>query len=61
MWRNYQRRYEAQQDILNFITMHYNIKRLHSFLDYKTPIQYEIEYWMKLKKSLNLIQPRNNS
>jgi transposase InsO family protein len=23
MWRNYQTRFEAQQDILNYITMHY--------------------------------------
>jgi putative transposase len=50
IWRNYQTRYEAHLDILNFITMHYNSKRLHSFLDYKTPNQFEMEYWMKLKK-----------
>lgn len=40
-WRNYQTRYEAQQDILNYITMFYNSDRLHSFLDYKSPNQFE--------------------
>jgi putative transposase len=50
MWRNYQTRNEAQQDILNYITMHYNSKRLHSFLGYKAPNQFEMDYLMKLKK-----------
>ena len=36
-WRNYQTRYEAQQDILNYITMWYNSHRLHSYLDYQSP------------------------
>ena len=40
-WRNYSSRYEAQQDILNYITMFYNSSRLHSTLDYTTPNQYE--------------------
>jgi len=40
-WRNYQTRYEAQQDILNYITMFYNSQRLHSYLGYTSPSQYE--------------------
>jgi len=40
-WRNYQTRYEAQQDILNYITMWYNSHRLHSYLDYQSPNNFE--------------------
>lgn len=40
-WRNYQTRYEAQQDVLQYITMFYNSHRLHSYLEYKSPNQYE--------------------
>jgi putative transposase len=47
-WRNYQTRNEAQQDIMNYITMWYNSLRLHSYLDYKSPNQFEIE--MKLSR-----------
>lgn len=50
MWRNYQTRFEAQQDILNYITMFYNSHRLHSFIGYKSPNQFEKEQFMKLKK-----------
>ena len=42
-WCNYQTRYEAQQDILKYISMFYNAKRLHSYLDYKSPNQFEQE------------------
>ena len=42
-WRYYQSRYEAQQDILNYISMFYNNYRLHSYLGYKSPNQYEKE------------------
>ena len=42
-WCHYQTRYEAQQDVLNYITMFYNAHRLHSSLDYKSPSQYESE------------------
>mgnify|MGYP000153274516 FL=1 len=42
-WRNYQTRYEAQQDILQYISMFYNSYRLHSYLGYKSPNQYEVE------------------
>lgn len=42
-WRSYQTRHEAQQDVLNYITMFYNSHRLHSYLGYKSPNQYEAE------------------
>ena len=42
-WRHYQSRYEAQQDILNYISMFYNAHRIHSYLGYKSPSQYELE------------------
>ena len=40
-WRNYQTRNEAQQDILNYISVFYNNFRLHSTLGYLSPSQYE--------------------
>lgn len=42
-WKNYQTRHEAQQDLLNYITMFYNPYRLHSYLGYKSPNQHEAE------------------
>lgn len=42
-WRHYQTRYEAQQDILQYITIFYNQNRLHSYLDYRSPNQFELE------------------
>ena len=42
-WRHYQSRHEAQQDILQYITMFYNSQRMHSYLDYKSPNQYEAD------------------
>jgi len=39
-WKNYQTRYEAQQDVLEYITMWYNSKRLHSYLGYVSPNDY---------------------
>ena len=36
----YQTRQEAKQDIFEYIEVFYNRKRLHSALDYKTPIEY---------------------
>jgi transposase InsO family protein len=40
-WRNYQSRYAAQQDVLNYITMWYNSQRLHSTLGYQSPNVFE--------------------
>ena len=42
-WRNYQTRYEAQQDVMQYITMWYNSSRLHSYLGNKSPNQFEME------------------
>ena len=49
-WRNYQTRLGAQQDVLNYIAMFYNSQRLHSYLDYMSPNQYEAEM-VELKKA----------
>ncbi|STX32160.1 Integrase [Legionella birminghamensis] len=49
-WKNYQTRLEAQQDILSYIAMHYNSKRLHSFLGYVSPKQYEKQAKLVLQK-----------
>jgi len=40
-WSNYQTRYAAQQDVLNYITMWYNSRRMHSYLDYQSPNVFE--------------------
>lgn len=48
-WKHYQTRYEAQQDILEYISMFYNSYRLHSYLGYMNPNQFELEWW-KMKK-----------
>jgi putative transposase len=40
-WRNYRTRYAAQQDVLNYITMWYNSKRMHSYLGYQNPNEFE--------------------
>ncbi|KGJ89501.1 hypothetical protein ND16A_2093 [Thalassotalea sp. ND16A] len=40
-WKSYQTRFDAQQDILNYISMWYNSHRLHSYLDYKSPNNFE--------------------
>ena len=42
-WRNYETRYEAQQDVMNYITMWYNSKRLHSYLGYQSPNDFELK------------------
>jgi transposase InsO family protein len=40
-WRNYQTRYEAQQDILHYISMFYNSLRLHTYRGYMSPNDFE--------------------
>ncbi len=40
-WRNYETRNDAKQDILNYITIWYNSYRLHSYLGYQSPNDYE--------------------
>ena len=49
-WCHYQTRYEAQQDILEYISMFYNGQRLHSTLGYMSPNDYEKQLSVKLKK-----------
>ena len=43
-WQHYQTRFEAQQDVLNYITVQYNNFRLHSSLGYKNPNQFELAF-----------------
>ena len=43
-WRHYQTRREAIADIRDYIVMHYNEKRLHSYLGYVSPNDYEREF-----------------
>ncbi|MEJ1385163.1 MAG: IS3 family transposase, partial [Candidatus Sedimenticola sp. (ex Thyasira tokunagai)] len=49
-WRSYQTRYEAQQDILEYISMFYNSRRLHSYLGYMSPNDFEPQL-LELKKA----------
>ena len=39
--KKYQTRHEAQQNIEDYITVFYNNNRLHSSLDYTTPVEFE--------------------
>lgn len=48
-WRHYKTRFEAYQDVLDYIVMFYNGFRLHSYLGYVNPNQFEDE-WSKMKK-----------
>ena len=47
-WESYKSRHEAQQDVLDYIVMFYNSIRLHSTLDYRSPIDYEKETGLQL-------------
>jgi putative transposase len=49
-WCSYRTRYEAQQDVLNYISMFYNCYRLHSTLGYMNPNQFE-RFWENMKKA----------
>ena len=40
-WRSYQTREEARADIVDYITMFYNSHRLHSYLGYRSPDEFE--------------------
>ncbi len=48
-WRSYQTRYEAQQDVLDYIAMFYNSHRLHSYLGYTSPNEFEAQL-VEMKK-----------
>ena len=48
-WRDYQTRQQARNDVVDYIAMFYNPLRLHSYLDYKSPDQYEwTAQWAKV-------------
>jgi transposase InsO family protein len=49
-WQHYQTRYQAQQDILDYIAMFYNSRRLHSSLDYMSPNDFEAQL-LEMKKA----------
>jgi putative transposase len=49
-WRSYQTRLQAQQDVLNYISMFYNSYRLRLYLGYVSPNQYEAEI-VEMKKA----------
>ena len=40
-WKAYQSRAEARRDIVQYITMFYNSHRLHSYLGYRSPDDFE--------------------
>jgi hypothetical protein len=40
-WRNYQTRSEARADVVEYITMRYNSLRLHLYLGYLSPDEFE--------------------
>ena len=49
-WKSYQTRHEAQQDILEYISIFYNGSRLHSYLGYMSPNDFERQL-MERKKA----------
>jgi len=40
-WRSYHTRSEARADVVEYITMRHNSLRLHSYLDYLSPDEFE--------------------
>ncbi len=40
-WKNYQSRYEAELSIFEYIEMFYNPRRLHSAINYMSPLSFE--------------------
>lgn len=42
---------QAKEDISDYIYNFYNNQRIHSALDYKSPVQYEIEYYNNLQRA----------
>ncbi|MBD3842811.1 MAG: IS3 family transposase [Campylobacterales bacterium] len=43
-------REEAKSAIFHYIEMFYNAKRRHSYLDYLSPNQFEIRYYLESKE-----------
>ncbi|GAA6169163.1 MAG: hypothetical protein ACJAWF_001510 [Candidatus Azotimanducaceae bacterium] len=56
-WKHYQIRYDVQREILRYITTFYNPERLHSYLDYRSPNQYDVD--MKKFKKVGFLVPHN--
>ena len=50
-WRNYASYAEAQKDIVDYIVMFYNSQRLHSYLNYCSPNNYELQNQIERKKA----------
>lgn len=48
--QNYRTREEAKRDLIDYLEMFYNSERLHSYLDYVSPKQFE-EAWLLAKAS----------
>ncbi len=46
--KNYATRAEAKSDVIDFIEMFYNTQRLHSTLNYMSPVDYEARYEMSV-------------
>ena len=50
--RAFDSKQQAEREVFEFIEMYYNTKRLHSGLNYCTPLQYEKNYYKKLNETL---------
>ena len=50
-WANYQTRAEARQDVLDYITMFYNSRRLHSSLGYCAPNALRVAALKEMEKA----------
>jgi len=44
MYENYQTREEAKSSVFEYIEVFYNRQRRHSALDYKSPVDFEIQF-----------------
>ncbi|MFZ1289882.1 MAG: IS3 family transposase [Melioribacteraceae bacterium] len=51
-WEKYQTRDDAKRSIFEYIEINYNIKRLHSFLGYLSPVEFEEINTMDLIKNV---------
>lgn len=47
-WESYQTREEAKRSIFEYIEIYYNRKRLHSSLEYLSPVEFEMKNWKEL-------------
>jgi transposase InsO family protein len=45
--RQYDTRQQAVIDIIDYIVMFYNSNRLHSYLGYRSPSEFEVQRWVK--------------